>query len=353
MKTSAGLFGSAAAYMYLDDQNIKTVLSSYTSNNQLKTIHPDWKGSPLDQNGRFMNHEFPFTHKFGTAFKWMLSPNPQAAEKKRDTWRIEVVKNDKILTDPNDKIVWLGHASFYLQIANKKILIDPVFGTLAVGRRYSEMPIDPSKFRDIDYVLVSHAHYDHCDKDSIKLLAKQNTKTKILTGLRLDKLLGEWCQNPIQAAGWYQTYTLADDIDICYVPSRHWANRGILDVNTTLWGGFVIKIGNKTVYFGGDSGYGSHFKDIGALFPNIDVALIGAGAYSPAWFMAPNHQSPQDALQAFKDSRAKVFVPFHYGTFDAADEPLGEPETILKNQQKEGKIGEELRILKLGEPLFF
>ena len=123
------------------------------------------------------------------------------------------------------------------------------------------------------------------------------------------------------------------------------------DANERLWGAFVLKSKDKTIYFGGDSGYGSHFKEVATLFPNIDVAMIGAGAYSPRWFMSPNHQDPEHAVQAFNETKAKIMIPFHYGTFDQADEPLSEPERILRQLEKEGKINQKLKILSIGEKL--
>lgn len=351
IKSSLTITGLVISGKFMFAKEKKPIISKYLSNPDLITIKPNWKGSPLDQDGLFMNHEHPFVHNYGTVFKWMTERNPRREEKKKDKWRIQVIKNNAFVNNNSDKIVWLGHASFYIQLAGKKILIDPVFGKLSVGKRYSDLPISAEKLTGIDYILVSHAHYDHCDKDSIKLLTKQNPKAKILTGLKQDKLIQSWASNEIQTAGWYQSYNQTENIAITYLPSRHWANRGLFDVNETLWGGFMIKSENKTIYFGGDSGYGTHFKDIGQLFPNIDVALIGAGAYSPAWFMAPNHQDPNDAVKAFHDTQAKMFIPFHYGTFDAADEPLGEPEKILNKLNAEGKINNELKILKLGELL--
>ncbi len=111
----------------------------------------------------------------------------------------------------------------------------------------------------------------------------------------------------------------------------------------------MIEKDGKCIYYSGDSGHGSHFNDIGELFQNINVALIGAGAYLPAWFMAPMHQNPYDAVKAFNATHAKTFIPFHYGTFDLSDEPLGEPEQILNKLNAEGKIENTLKILKLGE----
>jgi len=324
-------------------------ITTYTSNPALVTVKPDWKGTPLDEDGLFMNHEYPWKLDYGNVLKYLVHSNPQKEFKKHDTWRIPVIKDDGWLNDSADKIVWFGHASFFIQLSGIRILIDPVYGKLPVGARYSEMPVAPDKLLNIDYILVSHAHYDHCDKDSIKLLTRNNPKAQILTGLKLSHLISKWTNNKIQTAGWYQQYQLDGNLKITFLPSRHWANRSLWDGNTTLWGAFMIEKDGKRIYFGGDSGHGSHFHDVGELFQNINVALIGAGAYAPAWFMGPMHQDPYDAVKAFHATRAKTFIPFHYGTFDSADEPLGEPEQILNKLNAEGKIENTLKILKLGE----
>lgn len=325
------------------------VTKSYTSNPELQTIHSNWPGTPLDQNGLFINYEYPTIIRFRAILKFMLQRNPQRQFKKMDTWRITVLKNDDWLTGSSDKIVWLGHASFFIQLAGVRILTDPVFGKLPAGKRYSDMPVEPNKLREIDYILISHAHYDHCDKKSIELLAANNPGAQFLVGLKLNERLAKWVTNPIQAAGWFQQYKLNGPLRITFLPSRHWANRSLFDVNTTLWGGFIIQSGSKSVYYGGDSGHGSHFKTIGEMFTGIKVALIGAGAYSPAWFMAQHHQNPYDALKAFYATGANTFIPFHYGTFDSADEPMSEPEQIFNTLKAEGKINDAVKILKLGE----
>lgn len=324
-------------------------ITSYASNPALATIKPDWKGTPLDEDGLFINHEYPWKLDYGKAVKYMLHRNPQKEIKKLDPWRIPVLKDDQWLTDTTDKIVWLGHASFFIQLSGIRILIDPVYGKLPVGVRLSDMPVAPDRLMNIDYILVSHAHYDHCDKDSIKLLTSNNPQAQILAGLNLDDLISKWTRNKIQTAGWYQQYKLDSGLKITFLPSRHWANRTLLDVNIFLWGGFMIEKDGKRIYFGGDSGHGSHFSDIGEHFQNIDVALIGVGAYAPAWFMEPMHQNPYDAVKAFHATRARTFIPFHYGTFDLSDEPLREPEQILNKLNAEGKIENMLKILKLGE----
>ena len=324
--------------------------SSYTENPNLKTILASWIGTPLDDEGRFVNHEFPLRNEFGKALKWMLQKNPKAKVKKNDKWKMEVLQDDLFLSTSEDVIVLLGHSTFFIRLAGKKILIDPIFGKLPFKKRHTKFPISTDKLIGIDYVLVSHAHYDHCDKDSIKLIQKQNPNAKFLTGLNMSNVMGGWiASNEIQEAGWYQQYNLDDTIEICFLPSRHWSNRSIGDQNEYLWGSFVLRSRNKTIYYGGDSGYGQHFKEVGTLFADIDVALIGAGAYSPRWFMSPNHQDPEHAVQAFNDTGAKMMIPFHYGTFDLSDEPLSETETILKKLNDEHKVDQELRIVKIGE----
>jgi len=324
-------------------------ITSYTSNPALATVKPDWKGTPLDEDGLFMNHEYPWKLDYVKIFRYLIHRNPQKEIKRHDTWRITVLKDDQWLTDPSDKIVWLGHVSFFIQLSGIRILIDPVYGKLPVGKRFSDMPVAPNKLLNIDYIIVSHAHYDHCDKNSLKLLTSNNPKAQILTGLKLDNLISQWTNNKIQTAGWYQQYQLESDLKITFLPSRHWANRTLFDDNTTLWGAFMIEKDGKRIYYGGDSAHGSHFSDVGDLFQGINVALIGAGAYAPAWFMGPMHQNPYDAVQAFHATGAKTFIPFHYGTFDSADEPLGEPQQILMKLEAEGKIENTLKILKLGE----
>lgn len=348
--STVNVSGGAVAFAQKEKMQI---LTSRINNPDLKTILPSWRGTPLDQDGRFMNHEFPFIPKFGSIFKWMTQKNPQKQTKKTDTWKMPVVKDDSFLSSKEDIIVPFGHATFFIRLNGKQILIDPVIGKIPVTKRYTEFPINPDKLVNLDYVLVSHAHYDHCDKDSLKLIQRQNPTAKFLTGLGMKSLLGKWIErNEIQEAGWYQQYNTDNEIEIYFLPSRHWSNRALDDTNERLWGAFILKSKDKTIYFGGDSGYGSHFKEVGELFPSIDVALIGAGAYSPRWFMSPNHQDPEHAVQAFNETKAKMMIPFHYGTFDQADEPLSEPPKILLELEKEHKIARQLKIMKLGEVFF-
>ncbi|UYZ62279.1 MBL fold metallo-hydrolase [Hymenobacter weizhouensis] len=324
----------------------------FTSNPDLPTLLPParWPGTPLDAEGRFQNHEFPYRTPGGQVLKWMLQRNPQREEKKADPFQVPIVEGAEFLAMKDDVVVWLGHASFFVRLGGINVLIDPVFGAPPFGKRLSRLPLDPARFTGLDYVLVSHAHYDHCDKDSLQQLHRQNPRARLLTGLGMPALLRRWLpEADLQAAGWYQQYRTDERLRITFVPSRHWSNRSLSDVNETLWGGFVLQGGGRQVYFNGDSGYGSHYRDIGQLFPGLDVALLGAGAYAPRWFMAPNHQDPAQAVQAFHDLGARTLVPMHYGTFDLSDEPPGEPVRHLHELAAGGKLRGQLRVLGAGE----
>ncbi len=344
----------------------KKQMTSITKNKDLETVWQEWEnngGNPTDENGLFLNMDMVGYEmaNFGKVMKWQTSKNEYKPRKNNETQGTEVVKDDSFLNSKEDMIVMLGHATVFIRLAGKQILIDPLLGNVPVpnvtflssSKRFSAFPIDPQKLTNLDYLLISHSHYDHCDKGSLKLIQKQNSNAKVLTGLRMAALMQSWMpKHEIQEAGWFQKYNIDKQIEIVFIPSCHWSNRGLNDANETLWGGFVIKTNSKTIYFSGDSGYGNgtHFKKIGELFPNIDVAIIGAGAFAPTWFMKYNHQEPTDTIKAFQDCKAKKLIPFHFGTFDLSDEPINEPAVVLRQLQKENKIGmEELKIVKFGE----
>jgi L-ascorbate metabolism protein UlaG (beta-lactamase superfamily) len=331
------------------NETIPTPLK-YTQNPALRTIKPDWKGTPIDKSGRFMNHEFPFEAKFSEVLKWQFSAKPQKQEKKTDPFRLATRQDTSFLHSTEDCIVWLGHATFFIRLNGVNILIDPVFYDVPFVKRYAQHALGPEVFTQLDYLLISHDHQDHCQEKSIRAIVEKNPTITILAGLNMEGLLEPWAKNtPIQTAGWYQEYQLSRPVHLYYLPSRHWSKRSLNDTNKRLWGAFVLESNGKTLYFSGDTGYGGHFKDAKTLFPDIDICIMGVGAYKPEWFMSPNHISPQDGVVAFQDLGAKVFIPMHYGTFDLSDEPVGEPVRILKGLEKEGKIQGELKLLDLGE----
>ena len=310
----------------------------------------DWKGTPITSKGRFVNHQHRYNTSFKDVLRWQLSKNPQKVEKKNDKWRLQVMHSENFLSNNENCIVWLGHASFFIRINGITFLIDPVLFNVSIVKRQSEFPLKPSSIKNIDYILISHNHRDHCDSKSLKIIAKNNPDAKVLSSLKMENTLKKMTGlNHIQSAGWYQQYLTHDELKITFVPSRHWSRRYIRDTNCSLWGGFVIEVGDTTIYFSGDSGYGNHFKYIQKLFQNIDYFMVGIGAYKPDYIMSSSHLSPIEAVTAFHDSGARKMIPMHYGTFDLSDEPLGEPLRLLKSIDSNQGINGDVRYLVPGQ----
>ena len=301
---------------------------SFTSNPELKYLHtpPNWKGTPQLLDGTFQNIDYPFESKFADVLKWKLTKNPQAEEKENDFEKLDF---EKILTyskSNEDQLIWLGHASYLIQLDGVTILTDPIWIDNWALKRKSELPLDPTLLENVDYILISHDHRDHCDENTLKLLGKMFPDAQVLAGLNMKPLIQDWMpKTKVQEAGWYQNFELSESLDITFVPSRHWSRRGLMDQNERLWGGFFIQTKSKSLYFMGDSGFGPHFKEIANTLGSPDYALMGVGAFKPEWFMNQAHTSPSDAAKAFREMKAKYFIPMHFGTFDLSDELLLEP----------------------------
>jgi L-ascorbate metabolism protein UlaG (beta-lactamase superfamily) len=328
----AGIVPASALLYYLSPEDEITV--NHIQNPKLPYFKKpsDWKGTPLRTDGTFQNLHQPYSSSMYEVLKWKLGGNPQEEEKKKDIRRLQVQKVTNLVSSSGiDQLLWLGHASYLIQLGGVTLLTDPVWLDNWVLKRYSELPIDPQQLQEVNYILISHDHRDHCDEATLKLLGKLLPNAKILTGLNMQPLLQPWMpKNQIQEAGWFQSYDLKESLRITFLPTRHWSRRGLTDTNQRLWGGFFIESTNRSFYFMSDSGYGEHFQLISETMGSPDVAMMGVGAFKPEWFMHPVHVSPMDAAKAFREMGGKHFVPMHFGTFDLSDELLLEPLDWLK-----------------------
>lgn len=321
-----------------------------THNPSLPFIKENWKGNMLNEKQQYMNLDGPAEKTFAELLKWQTETNPLKPAKRKQQTIVDVVANPQITNDREDGIVWLGHACFLFTLNGKHFLTDPVLYNVGPVKRFTPLPCDVAALKDIDYILLSHNHRDHCDQKSMQQLCALNPNAIILTGLNITPLLRSWkIANPVIEAGWYQQYMIETNVAITYLPAKHWNRRGLTDMNSMLWGSFMLE-GTKKIYFGADSGLGIHFAEIARLFPDIDFSILGIGAYKPEWFMAAAHTSPADALVATEQLNAKQLIPMHHGTFDLSDEPIFFPKQELLMLQEQQNL-RHVQHLSIGDKL--
>jgi L-ascorbate metabolism protein UlaG (beta-lactamase superfamily) len=309
-----------------------------TYNPSLPFIKQGWTGNQLNYKNQFINLDGASERSFAQLFKWQTETNPLKHLKKKQSAAIEVVSNPSLTKNTDDGFTWLGHATFLLTLAGKHFITDPVLYNVGPVKRFTSLPCGVADLKHLDFILLSHNHRDHADKKSMQQLCAINPNAIILTGLEIGVLLRSWkIANPIVEAGWYQTYNLEAELQVTYLPAKHWNRRGLTDMNEMLWGSFMLRTKTQTIYFGADSGLGIHFEEIAQLYPNIDYAMLGIGAYKPEWFMHTAHTSPADVLIAIEQLQAKKLVPMHHGTFDLSDEPIFYPkQELMQLQEQQG-----------------
>lgn len=263
---------------------------------------------------------------------------------KRDNLRpdavLPLVATDLATLNPQeDAVVWLGHSSWYLQLAGKRILIDPVFSNYAAPFSFlnkafaGPYPWQAQALPPIDYLIISHDHYDHLDYATVRaLLPKVN---KALVPLGVGAHLEYWGMDAarIQESDWQQAWPVSDALTIHVLPARHFSGRG-LKTNPTLWASFLFVTPERKIYYSGDSGYGAHFKAIGERFGPIDIAIMENGQYDPDWKNI--HMHPEEAAQGAVDLNARAVIPGHAGRFVLAKHAWNDPWQRL-TRASEGK----------------
>ncbi len=227
------------------------------------------------------------------------------------------------------------------------IVTDPVWAQrMGAAKRLTAPGVPLDKMPPVDVVLISHGHYDHLHFGSLRRL---HGDPHIFVPEGLGRLFRRRGFRHVTELSWWRTAEFRG-VTLTFVPAQHWTRRTLWDTNTSHWGGWVIEADDApTVYFAGDSGYFRGFRDIGERF-SIDYALLPIGAYEPEWFMGPQHTTPEEAVQAFLDCRARLFVPMHYGAFRLADDtPKEALDRLWAEWRRRGLEEERLLCLKLGE----
>jgi L-ascorbate metabolism protein UlaG (beta-lactamase superfamily) len=252
-------------------------------------------------------------------------------------------------------VTFIGHSSFFVQIGGKNVVIDPNFARwLFVLKRLRYPGMRVSDLPPIDAVLVTHAHFDHLHRPSLRAIAratrrKSGRRPLIIVPKHLRDLVFDLGFDGVIELNWWESTRLGD-LNITHTPSNHWGARIIRDIHRG-FGGYVLRSSSQSLYHAGDTAYFDGFGEIGRrLHPQI--ALLPIGAYDPPSFRAV-HTSPEDAIQAFVDLKAKTMIPMHYGTFKLSHEPMDEPVTRLKADAERLGISEKIVVLEEGLTRFF
>ncbi|MDE1175793.1 MAG: MBL fold metallo-hydrolase [Edaphobacter sp.] len=250
-------------------------------------------------------------------------------------------------------ITFIGHSSFFLQIGGKNVLIDPVFSRrLILLRRQSHPGALPSQLPPIDLVLVTHAHMDHLDLASLRLILRSNRRARyhapeIVVPAGVDDLVASHGFRQVHTLSWWQQMNIGN-LTLTMTPCRHWGARMFRDTHRG-YGGYVISSGEHSVYHSGDTAWFDGFAEIGQrLHPR--VALLPIGAYFPDSYRTV-HVSPEEAVQGFLACGAEQMIPMHFGAFRLGREPMGEPEARLQAEAAKLGISDRIRILAEGETL--
>lgn len=282
----------------------------------------------------------------------MLSYEDKEAKNIKPKSDIKILKIDKIKDLAKDKIsiTWLGHSSILIQIDGKNILTDPAltkyaspFGFIGV-KRFNDSPISLEDMPDIDVVLISHDHYDHLDYKTIKKI--DSKVKKYIVPLGVESYLLGWKVNKekIVVLDWWDDEKI-DEVVFTAVPAKHFSMRNPMSRDATLWCGFLIRCNDKKIYFTGDTGYSSTFREVYDRFGDIDIFMADTGQYNKAW--SGVHMNPHDALQAAKDVNARYYIPIHWGAFSLSNHDWFEPAKITTSNQE--KYGVRVITPRIGE----
>lgn len=250
---------------------------------------------------------------------------------------IPLMAQDSIVleqTKHQAKLIWFGHSAFLLQLDGKNILLDPMLGEspspikwMARSRYNKQLPLAIAKLPAIDFVFISHDHYDHLDYETIEQIHSKVKAFILPYGVGAHFKSWGVPEEKIHEYDWWQE-DVVNGLNFAFTPTRHFSGRGILNHNSTLWGSWVIKGKEERIFFSGDGGYDDHFKKIGEKYGPFDIAMVECGQYNKNWKQI--HMQPEESAQAVKDLNAKLGIPIHWGVFTLSLHDWFEPPVRIK-----------------------
>jgi L-ascorbate metabolism protein UlaG (beta-lactamase superfamily) len=272
------------------------------------------------------------------------------------------VKTDLLKLDPDKNVlVWFGHSSYFIQIDGKKILVDPVFSGAASPIKFTTKSFEGSDIYsvddlpEIDFLFLSHDHWDHLDYETVKKLKPK--VNKIICSLGTGEHLEGWNfdKNKVIEKDWNEEVLLEKGFDVIVTSARHFSGRS-LQRNKALWASFVLTTPTMKIFIGGDSGYDIHFTQIGNKYGPFDLVILECGQYDKSWKYI--HMMPEEVVTAAQDLKAKKLLPVHWGKFALGNHDWDDPikRVVKAANEKNMKlltpmIGEEVN-LKSDDQIF-
>ncbi len=297
------------------------------------------KRSPNYRNGAFQNQSITPDLTDGANYytvlkQFLFEKNKRAIP----AHPIPSTKTDLLSLNINENVlVWFGHSSYFIQLDGKRILVDPVLSGSASPFSFSVKAFEGTDryttddIPEIDYLFISHDHYDHLDHQTIVKL--QPKIKKVICGLGTGAHFEHWKydSNKIIEKDWNETINLDAGFTAHTVPSRHFSGRG-LKRNQALWTSFVFQTPSMQIFIGGDSGYDKHFAEIGKTFGTFDLVILENGQYDKSWKHI--HLMPHEILQVAKDLNAKRILPVHSSKFALGNHAWDEPLQLITENNR-------------------
>ncbi len=294
------------------------------------------KRSPHYRKGAFHNLSETSVMTAGAGYYAVLKEYFLAENKPHRP--LPAIKTDLHALDPaRNLLIWFGHSSYYLQLDGKRILVDPVFSKAAapvpfVNRAFQGTSLyKVSDLPEIDIMFISHDHWDHLDYPTIKRL--RGKVQKIIMPLGVGAHFERWgfSEETLIELDWYESLEPSTGFSITSLPARHFSGRAFRN-NRSLWASFAVRTPSFNIFIGGDSGYDTHFSDIGRRFGPFDVAILENGQYHANWRHI--HMNPEEVLIAARELGANRLLPVHSGRFALSSHAWNEPLRKLTELNK-------------------